>query len=312
GLTTSLLYNLIDGIDLGAMGHNSVDYIHTLTEAVKLSMADREAYVGDPAFVDVPVRAILDKAFAAKRRARIDPLKAFPGFPPSAAQTGDGPPSPRDRTQQQSGGGARAAARDMTRPESDHATSIVCVVDSEGNVFTSMPSGSFLDAPVVPGTGLAISGYGKLSTANPEHPNCVAPGKRPRCIYPAIAMRSDGLVMPFGSPGSDVIPQATIQVFLNIFVFGMDPQSACEAPRFASYSFPQPFEPHEILSGVLRLEGRIEDETGHALAARGHKVEWWPKRDWLAASVVAILRDPDTSILYGGVDPRRNAWAVGY
>jgi gamma-glutamyltranspeptidase/glutathione hydrolase len=175
-----------------------------------------------------------------------------------------------------------------------------------------MPSGSFLDAPMVPGTGIAVSAYGKLSSANPNHPNCVAPGKRPRCILPAIATRDDGLVMPFGSPGSDVIPQATLQVFLNIFAFGMDPQSAVEAPRFASYSFPQPFEPHEILDRVLRIEGRLGDDVWHGLNALGHKTEWWPKRDWLAASVCCILKDPDTGFMHAGADPRRQAWAVGF
>ena len=312
GLHTLMLYNLMDGIDVAKMGHNSVDYIHTLTEAVKIVMADREAYIGDPAFVDTPVKAMLDKAFAAKRRAHIDPEKAYPGFPPSGAQLGEGPAAIRDRTMGSPATGGGGSTRAAARGPGDLATSIVCVIDENDNVFTGLPSGSFLDSPMVPGTGIAISGYGKLSSADPNHPNCVAPGKRPRCLYPAIASRPDGMLFPFGSPGSDVIPQATLQVFLNVFVFGMDPQSAVEASRFASYSFPQPFEPHDILDRVLRIEGGVADVTGLELERMGHRVEWWPKRDWLAASVCCILKDPDTGYLYGGADPRRSAWAVGF
>ena len=311
GLHTLMLFNLLDGVDVETLGHNTVAYIHTLTEAVKIAMADREAYIGDPDFVDVPREAILDKGFAARRRAHIDAARAYPGFPPSAAERGEGPPVPRDPSQAgtPAGGGGTAGA---ASPPGDLATSIVCVIDAAGNVFTGMPSGSFLDAPVVPGTGIAVSAYGKLSTADPGHPNCVAPGKRPRCVLPAIATRDDGLTMPFGSPGSDVIPQATLQAFLNVFAFGMDPQSAVEAPRFASYSFPQPFEPHEVLDRVLKIEGSLGDDIWHGLNALGHKAEWWPKRDWLAASVCCILKDPDTGFLYAGADPRRQAWAVGF
>ena len=312
GLHLLMLFNLLDGVELESLGHNTAAYIHTLAEAVKIAMADREAYIGDPAFVDVPTEAILDKAFAAKRRAHMDAAKAYPGFPPSAAELGEGPPIPRDPSQAAAPVEGGGAARQASGAPGDLATSIVCVIDAAGNIFTGMPSGSFLDAPLVPGTGIAVSAYGKLSTADPNHPNCVAPRKRPRCILPAIATRDDGLVMPFGSPGSDVIPQATLQVFLNIFAFGMDPQSAVEAPRFASYSFPQPFEPHEILDRVVRIEGRLGDDVWHGLNALGHKAEWWPKRDWLAASVCCILKDPDTGFLYAGADPRRQAWAVGF
>jgi gamma-glutamyltranspeptidase/glutathione hydrolase len=103
-----------------------------------------------------------------------------------------------------------------------------------------------------------------------------------------------------------------LQVFLNQTLFGMDIQSAIEAPRFASFSFPSSFEPHSYFPGRLNLESRIARETGDALAKLGHKVEWWPDMIWRAASVCAILVDPKKGVLHAGADPRRPAYALGW
>ena len=114
------------------------------------------------------------------------------------------------------------------------------------------------------------------------------------------------------TPGGDVQTQAMLQVFLNVFAWGMEPQAAIEQPRFASYSFPSSFEPHEYYPGLLKLEGRIDKATGAALGARGHKVEWWPDWVWLAGCVCAIHSDAKKGIMTGGADPRRPAYAVGW
>jgi gamma-glutamyltranspeptidase/glutathione hydrolase len=118
--------------------------------------------------------------------------------------------------------------------------------------------------------------------------------------------------MPFGSPGNDVQPQAMLQVFLNINVFGMDVQDAVEAPRFTTYSFPGSSAPHDYHPGRLNLENRIPAATGDALAALGHKVAWWPEIEWRAGAVCAIRVHPGTGILHGGADPRRPAYALGW
>ena len=116
--------------------------------------------------------------------------------------------------------------------------------------------------------------------------------------------------MPFGTPGGDVQIQAMLQVLLNIMHFGMDPQSAIEAPRVASYSFPSSFAPFEYFPGRLAVEGRIDQATRDELAARGHAIQDWPDWTWLAGSVEAILTDPRTGLIGAGADPRRPAYAI--
>jgi gamma-glutamyltranspeptidase/glutathione hydrolase len=116
----------------------------------------------------------------------------------------------------------------------------------------------------------------------------------------------------FGTPGGDVQSQAMLQVLLNQTLFGMDIQSAIEAPRFATFSFPSSFEPHSYFPGRLNLEARIPKETGDALAKLGHRVEWWPNMTWRAAAVCAILVDDDKGVLHAGADPRRPAYALGW
>jgi len=165
----------------------------------------------------------------------------------------------------------------------------------------------------VPGLGIIPSPRGSQSWADPEHPSGVAPGKRPRLTpNPALAMKQGEWVMPFGTPGGDDQTQAMLQVFLNITVFGMAPQEAIEAPRFASYSFPSSFEPHAYHPGRLNLEARLPRATGDALKAKGHKVEWWPEWTWLAGSVCTIVADKRRGLISGAADPRRPSYAVGW
>jgi len=293
--------NLLDGIDLKKMGHNSTAYIHTLTEAIKLAAADREAYYGDPRFVDVPMQALLSKDYAAERRAMIRSDKAWPEMP-AAGDVGSGATTGKD-----------APKGTVGSDESDLDTSYLCVIDKDGNAFSATPSDGSPSGPVVPGTGFVSSPRGSQSWADPNHPCCVEPGKRPRLTpNPALAMIEGEMVMPFGSPGGDVQTQAMLQVFLNIFVWGMDPQTAIETPRFATYSFPASFEPHDNQPGLLKLEGRIDKTIGDELASLGHRVEWWPDRVWMAGSVCAIHKDVASGVMRGGADIRRTAYAVGW
>jgi gamma-glutamyltranspeptidase/glutathione hydrolase len=127
-----------------------------------------------------------------------------------------------------------------------------------------------------------------------------------------MALRNGKPFMPFGSPGNDIQPQAMLQVFLNVNVFGMDVQTAIEAPRFATYSFPSSSEPHAYHPGRLNLESRIARSTGEELARRGHDVKWWPDVEWRAGAVCTIRVNPDTGVLEGGADPRRPAYALGW
>ena len=200
--------------------------MHTVTEALKLAAADREVYFGDPDFVDVPLDVLLSKDYAARVGAPVDPAKAWPGMPPAGEVGGVSIPPWRPDPS----AGAPLEIAD-TKPE----TSFLCVADSHGNVFAATPSDPTIGGPVVPGTGICRPMWGSRGYTGADHPARVGPGRRPRMsANPAIAIKPGELVMPFGSPGSEVLGQAMVQVFLNQAVFGMDPQSACEAPRFAS------------------------------------------------------------------------------
>jgi gamma-glutamyltranspeptidase/glutathione hydrolase len=103
-----------------------------------------------------------------------------------------------------------------------------------------------------------------------------------------------------------------LQVFLNVSVFGMDVQAAIEAPRFATYSFPASFAPHDYFPGRLNLESRFSEATADALNSLGHRVEWWPDLVWRAGGVCAILVEPETNVRHAGADPRRPSYALAW
>jgi gamma-glutamyltranspeptidase/glutathione hydrolase len=152
---------------------------------------------------------------------------------------------------------------------------------------------------------------GLQSRPDPRHPSGVAPGKRPRLTpNPALAVRDDGSVFAFGCPGGDMQPQAMVQVFLNVFHFGMDIQEAINAPRFSTWSFPNSFAPFEYLAGRVAVEDRFGPAFAPELAARGHDVVIWPAFTRDAAAVEAIFRDAATGFLRAGADPRQPAYAV--
>jgi len=304
------LLQILEGFDLAAMGHNSPDYLHTLIEAVKLAFADREAYYGDPRFVAVPLAGLLSADYAARRRALIRPEAACPDMPPagSAAELGAAARAPG------AGPGPDSVAAQALLRQRDLDTAYICAVDRHGNVFSATPSDGSPTAPVVKGMGFVPSPRGSQSRPDPRHPCGVAPGKRPRLTpNPALAIRRDGkALIPFGTPGGDVQVQAMAQVFLNMVVFGMEPQAAIEAPRAASYSFPNSFAPFDHHPALMRIERRVPEATVAALAARGHRVELWPETTWLAGAVCTIHADREAGVLKGGADARRPGAAIGW
>ena len=293
---------LLDMKALEAQGHNSADALHLMVEALKLAFADRERWYGDPRFVDVPMAALLSDDYSARRRALIRPGAAWPEMPPA----GD----PSEGLAED----ARAPAAAAAGPAAPaHDTSYVCAIDAEGNVFSATPSDVSFDTPVIPGTGLCPSSRGSQSWADPAHTSSVAPGKRPRLTpNPALAIRDGAFVMPFGTPGGDVQIQAMLQTFVNVVAYGMNPQAAVEAPRFATMSFPNSFEPHDYLPNRLMLEARIPEATGATLAQWGHGVEWWPEWAWPAGAMCVLVQDVARGIIAGGADPRRPAYALGW
>jgi gamma-glutamyltranspeptidase/glutathione hydrolase len=299
---------ILEGFDLRGMGHNSAAYLHTLTQALNLAFADREQYIGDPAFVDVPMDALLSEAYLRERRRLIDPERAWPCMPPAGdpcrgKATFDGAP--------QSAREAVAAAGTMGTEAA--GTSYFGVIDKDGNIFSCTPSEGAKSGPIVPGTGLALSLRGSQSKVEVGHPAAVGPGKRPRLTpAPALVLKDGQPVMALGGYGGDHIPQGTLQIFLNAVEFGLDPQEAVEEPRVYSYNFPNSGYPSTYLPGVMRAEGRLPAEVLEALRQRGHTVE--RLSDWFEGACLygMIIRHPQTGVLQGGADPRGEAYAVGY
>lgn len=290
---------MLHGTDLAAMGHNSADYIHRIVEVLKLAYADRHALYGDPNFVDVPMKQLLDTEYALSRAGGIDPDRAHPGMPEPGLATNWGIGSETDS--------------ETRRDPGELDTSYVCVVDEQGNAFSATPSDGSAGGPVVPGLGFVVSGRGVQSFTDPKAPARVGPGRRPRLTpSPVIAKARDGSwLMPIGSPGNDVQPQAILQVLMNVHVFGMTPQEATEAPRFATFSYPRSSVPHPFFPGLLKVENRIEAEVHDTLRARGHTVEAWPAWEFASGGVCTILRSADGK-MEGGADPRRPTAVAGW
>jgi len=301
GPLLGMLLKMLERDDLAALGHNSAAYVHLLTEAIKLACADREAYFGDPLFIDVPLEQLLSSEVQAARRALIDAERAFPHLREPGRI--DGWPCP-----------AVPNVPHAHTPALSPDTTYCCAIDRDGNVFSATPSDASYDAELIPGTGMIASGRGSQSWAAEGHPSEVMPGKRPRLTpNPAIAVLDDGRAfMPFGTPGGDVQTQAMLQVLLNVSVFGMDLRTAVEAPRFASYAFPSSFEPHEAYPNRLAIEGRMDARTLAGLEARGHDVLRWPDWTRLAGTVNTIVNDTKAGVLTAASDPRRATYAVGW
>ncbi len=290
----------VEGLDPGSLGHNSDAYLHTIAETIKLAFADREGYLGDPDFVEVPLDTLMSEAYAVRQRKRIDPRTASPGLPhPGIIPGHEAYVSPV------------IVADKPARMPAD--TSIVAVVDAHGNAFCSTPSDTSWDTPIVPGTGLAVSSRGAQSWAVRGHPSCLAPGKRPRLTpNPCLARVPGRWVMPFGTPGGDSQVQANLQMLLNHLCFGMPIQDAIEAPRLMTHSHPNSFAPHHAEPGRVTVEGRIGEDVSNRLRDRGHRVD--RLQDWThwVAGICAVRKDLDTGRLEAGADPRRWSRALGW
>lgn len=311
GAVVPMTLQILDGIDLKSMGHNSPEYINTLIQAIDLAMADREAYFGDPAFVDVPVKTLLDKDYAASRRAAMTPGQAFKEMPAS----GDVARFKGGDKGKQDGYEKTALALENTRHSHGFIknidTSYLAVTDRWGNSISLTPS-DFPQSLMIPGTGLCLGIRMTQFRLDEEHPDALMPGKRPRITPNASMVTKDNkLFMTFGTPEGDQQPQALVQVFLNLIVFDMDIQDAIDAPRFSSKNFPNSFSPHEYKPGVVVLEKSLYDKVGAALEKMGYKVEMVDDWYYEMGAVCAIVKDHEAANLIAGADPRQENWADG-
>jgi gamma-glutamyltranspeptidase / glutathione hydrolase len=272
---------LLETFDLKKMGFNSADYIHTVIEAEKLALADRDQYYGDPNFAKVPMQQLLSDPYTKMRRALIDAKKASlelrPGDPYNMK-----PVKPPTITGPWHGG-----------------TTVMCVTDKFGNVIAATPSGLSSTAGVAGRTGI-IHGS-RLTSLNTfaGTPNVIEPGKRPRItLTPTLLFHQDHPVMAISVAGGDMQDQAAIQVILNYVEFGMTPEEAFKAPRFSTEHFIGSFGQDRAKLGSLSIPNTVPEKVQADLRARGH--------------VVTVSREGVGGVALIGIDPKtRLATAVG-
>jgi gamma-glutamyltranspeptidase/glutathione hydrolase len=293
---------ILEGFDLAKMGLGSADAIHTIVEAIKLAFADRDHYYADPDFARVPGVALLSADYARVRRALIDPARSStehrPGDPERLA--------PRLATPSSVAVGA---------PEREPGdTTAIEVVDKEGNLFSATPSSGWLlgGAFVAGDTGVPMSNRMQAFRLDPESPNVLAGGKRPRTtLTPTVVLKDGKPFLAIGTPGGDSQDQQILLVLLNIIDFGLDVQAAIEAPRVNSLHPQSSFDDHRAQPGVLEVERTLRPEVIEELRRRGHILRLRPAYG-ISTGIVAAGVDPATGMLRGGADPRRERAIIAY
>ncbi|HEX5416884.1 MAG TPA: gamma-glutamyltransferase family protein [Chloroflexota bacterium] len=246
GLAALTALNILEGFDLPRLGRDSVEAHHLQIEAMKLAFADAHRYIADPEHAAVPTRGLLDKAYAAQRRALIGETArpAEPGTPPTGG------------------------------------TVYLCAADGDGMMVSYIQSNykGFGSGIVVPGTGVALQDRGAAFRLDPSHPNVLAPGKRPyHTIIPAFLTRDGQPVGPFGVMGGHMQPQGHLQMALNTIDWGLNPQASLDAPRWqVSENLNQVLleqgVPSHIVQGLIRRGHQVSIEPDGGLFGKGQLI----------------------------------------
>jgi gamma-glutamyltranspeptidase/glutathione hydrolase len=273
------MLRLLEGFDLKKMGFESPDYIHVVTEAMKLAFADRDEYYGDPEFAQVPLQALLSDEYTKIRRPLIDMKKASlelrPGDPYQMWSV-----KPAHRTATAQGG-----------------TTNMCVTDRWGNVVTATPSGLSSTAGVAGKTGI-IHGA-RLTSFNTwkGHPNVIAPGKRPRVtLTPTLVLKDGKPVMAIAVAGGDMQEQAAVQLILEYVDFGMSAEQAFHSPRFSTNHFVSSFGQEKARLGSLQVPSTLSAAAQEQLKNRGHALT--TGRDSVGGVALLVL-DPTSGNAVG-------------
>ena len=299
---------MLEHFDLRSMGHNTPRYIHTVAEALKLALADRERYYGDPDYSAVPVGGLVSREYAAARVPLINQGTACPELPQPGDpwRFTDGAAEPPV-----SAAAVSIASRGSGGEVDENGTTHLAAIDRDGNMVCATPSGgTFSKSVFFPELGCALSARSEMFFVDAEHPNGIRPGKRPRTTLVNYMLCHEGEpVMTIGCPGGDNQAQADLQLILNVLVFGMDPQQAVEAPRFASWSMVNSFYPRAYLPGQLNVEASIPEEVRSELPALGHVVVEVPT---CGNGAIVSRRDPRSGVLSAGADPRRPTYAIAW
>ena len=318
GIVMLMALNILEGFDLNALGYGTADYLHLVTESLKLAFADRNQYIGDPRFVDVPTAALLSKDYAALRRALIHRERTLKAPPP--------PGDPKGKRAVLDGfsvnyeSGPQPIKRSTDSQELDGETSSFSIADSFGNLVsvTHSVNGRFGSGMVVEGGGYFLNNRMPYFSLEEDDVNVLVPGKRTRhTVNPALALKNGKPYLAWNTPGGDNQPQAMLQAFLNVVHFGMNVQQAVEAPTVTSSAFRASMYPGRI-DGMLTLPTSVGSSVIEALAAKGHRLEvvalQQPYRQTPsgAGAVKMLMIHPETGVFFGGVSPAKSDYVLGW
>ena len=310
--------NVIRQHDMASLGFGSAASIHLMVEAKKMAFADREAYVADPDYIDVPVAGMLSAEYALERAATIDPERA-------SGNVGAGDPwKHQPAGQRRSPAGVGARRRGPSSEQED--TTCFVVADREGNAVCQLQSiqsgwGSSL---VAGDTGILLNNRMTYWHLDPDHVDCLQPGKRVRhTMNPVMVFRNPAsgngsdasgrrLTYVLGTPGADCQVQSNMQVITNLIDHGMTVQEAVEAPRWKHVGDgTESTVPHTAVDRLL-IENRFDQAELRQLRSMGHPVHELEAWDGVTGREMALHIDPETGALHGAADPRYDGYAVGY
>ncbi len=303
--------SILKGMDIAAMAPDGADFVHTVTEAMKLAFADREIYYGDPKFAEVPLDQLLSDTYAAARRKLITDEASFdlrPGKLPDFEQQ-------YDVTMDMLGADSKTGA--VYEPTMAHLrekrgdTVHIDVIDREGNMVSVTPSGGWLQSsPIIPGLGFCLNSRAQMFWLKPGLPTSLAPGKRPRTtLTPSLALYEGRPTLAFGTPGGDQQEQWQLSFFLRYVHHKMNLQAAIDQPLFHTSHFPGSFYPRTREPGGLMVEGNFSADVLENLRARGHALT--VSDPWTIGRLTAARRDAD-GLLRAAATPRlMQAYAIG-
>ena len=331
GPTLLQTLNILENFDLKGMKLNSADYVHTVTEAMKLAYADRDTYYADPAFVRIPAAGLLSKEYAKERAKQIDPKRASKSFiagdplkydsavkqwPYWKANIADGTkvntneePIIKDHD--------AAASLGLDSAGVSKDTTHIAIIDKDGNIFDVTPSGGWIGGAVILGdTGIGMSVRGEQFFLDKTRANQLRPHARPRyTLTPSIVFKGDVPMMALGTPGGDNQDQTILQAFLDVVEFWDDwypnLHTAFEWPRFQTLHFYGSFWPHSPGFNKLNVESTIEEAVFNELQARGHQVSKL-RPFGMSGCATAVMIDPATQNRFAAGDPRRDCYAAAY
>ncbi|MEM8731618.1 MAG: gamma-glutamyltransferase family protein [Pseudomonadota bacterium] len=311
----SMLQSLmtLSGLGVEAMDLNGTDFVHTVTETMKLSFADREAYYGDPDHTEIPMDILLSADYAAGRRdllnqtasheqrpGRLEGYEAWADAAIARAQadyaTGPGP------------GAGEPTMAHLTERRGD--TVHIDVIDQWGNMVSATPSGGWLQSsPVIPGLGMPLNSRAQMFWLTEGLPTSLAPGRRPRTTLSPSMARSDRVHLAFGTPGGDQQDQWQLILLLRLIHGQMNLQEGIDAPLFHTSHFQASFYPRGTRPGSLMVEPAFGDDTIEALRAQGHEID--VAEPWTVGRLTAASRDAD-GLLKAAATPRlMQAYAAG-